>query len=58
MSSIIEENGKALGKAMNDIGNAFCGAIVSITKDIETLGKDTIKAAFLENEAEKLNKSG
>lgn len=45
MSNLIEENGKALGKAVKDVAGGFCGAIVSIAKDLTTLGKDTINAA-------------
>jgi hypothetical protein len=54
MPSIIEENGKAIGQAVRDVGGAFCGAILSIMKDIETLGKDTIKAASLETKSEEI----
>ena len=41
--SIIEENGKAIEKAVRDIGGAFCGSIVSIAKDIQEIGTDTVK---------------
>lgn len=46
----IEETGRAFGKAVKDIGNAFCGSIVSIGHDLQTIGKDTIKAAIPEKE--------
>ena len=52
MTSLIEENGKAIGQAVRDVGGAFCGALVSIAKDIQTLGQDTIKAASLEKQSE------
>lgn len=43
MSNIMEENGKALGQAVKDIGSAFMGSIVSIAKDVQTIGRDTFK---------------
>lgn len=48
MSNIMEENGKAIGKAVKDVAGGFCGAIVSIAKDLTTIGRDTIKAAIPE----------
>jgi hypothetical protein len=54
MTSIVEENGKAIGQAIKDVGGAFCGAIVSIAKDLQTLGQDTIKAARPEKKSEEI----
>lgn len=51
--SIVEENGKAIGQAVKDIGGAFCGSIVSIAKDLTVLGKDTINAAVQKESGEK-----